>query len=171
MTWWDPFSPQYTSAVRYRRFLQVACSTIAFALPLTSPHADNVAKALVSIFFKLTVGYIPTIILSELGTSFVASLIRDLANLLEIKTDHASLKHPQTIGVVERSHEALKRILKLNTNESWTTWYKYVDLATFIHNTSYNSSIGCTPSSLFHGREQIKPFDLRFRSQSLAQKS
>ena len=79
------------------------------------------------------------------------------------------MKHPQTIGVVERSHVALKRVLKLNTDEKWTTWYRYVDLATFIHNT-YHSSIGCTPISLFHGREPIKPIDLRFRSHELAQK-
>ena len=56
-----------------------------------------------------------------------------------MKLKHDSLKHPQTIGVVERSHSALKRILKLNTDEKWTTWYKYTDLATFIHNTSYHS--------------------------------
>ena len=143
-------------------------SKYLFAIPLTSAHAANVAKALMSIFFQHS--YVPTRILSDLGTSFVANLIHELANLLEIKIDHASLKHPQTIGVVERSHAALKRILKLNTDENWTTWYKYVDLATFIHNTSYHSSIGCTPSSLFHGREPIKPIDLRFRSHALAQK-
>ena len=80
------------------------------------------------------------------------------------------MKHPQTIGVVERSHAALKRVLKLNTDEKWTTWYRYVELATFIHNTSYLSSIGCTPTSLFQGREPIKPIDLRFRSLTLAQK-
>ena len=107
--------------------------------------------------------------MSGLGTSF-AKLLHELTNLLEIKLQHASLKHPQSIGVVERSHSALKRILKLNTDEKWTTWYKYVDLATFILNTSYHSSLGCTPSSLFHGREPIKPIDLRFRSHTLAQK-
>ena len=64
----------------------------------------------------------------------------------------------------------MKRILKLNTDENWTTLYEYVDLATLIYNTSYHSSIGCTPSSLFHDREPIKPIDLRFRSHALAQK-
>ena len=44
------------------------------------------------------------------------------------------------------------------------------DLATFMHNTSYHSSIGCIPSCLFHGREPIKPIDLRLRSHTLAQK-
>ena len=145
-----------------------AFSKYLFAVPLTSAHAGTVAKALVSIFFQHI--YIPTKILSDLGTSFVAELIHELPKLLEIQLEHASLKHPQTIGVVERSHAALKRNLKLNTDEKWTTWYRYVDLATFIHNTSYHSSIGCTPSSLFHGREPIKLIDLRFRSHALAQK-
>ena len=108
--------------------------------------------------------------MSDLGTSFVAKLLHELTDLLEIKMQHASLKHPQTIGLVETSHSALQGILKLNTDEKWTTWHKYVDLATFIHNTSYQSSIGCTPSSIFHGREPIKPCGLRFRSHTLAQK-
>ena len=142
-------------------------SKYLLAVPLTSAHAGTVAKALVSIFFY---SYIPTKILSDFGTSFVAELIHELSKLLEIHLEHASLKHPQTIGVVERSHAAVKRILKLKTDEKWTTWYRYDDLATFIHNTSYHSSIGCTPSSLFHGREPIKPIDLRFRSHALAQK-
>ena len=126
------------------------------------------AKALVSIFFQHS--YIPTTIVTDLGTSFVAKLLREMTELLEIKLKHASLKHSQTIGVVERSHSALKRNLKLNTDEKWTTWYKYTDLATFINNTSYHSSIGCTPSSLFHGHEPMKSIDLRFRSHALALK-
>ena len=142
-------------------------SKYLFAIPLTSAHAGTVAKALVSIFFQHS--YIPTKILSDLGTSFVAELIHELSKLLEIQLEHASLKHPQTIGVVERSHAALKRFLKHNTDEKWRTWYRDVDLASFIHNT-YHSSIGRTPSSFFHGREPIKPIDLRFRSHALAQK-
>ena len=143
----DPFqSPIYKYALSgidvFSKYL--------FAVPLTSAHAGNVAKALVSLFLQHS--YIPTTFLSDLGTSFVAKLQHEFTDLLEIQSQHASLKHPQTIGVVERSHSALTRILKLNTDESWSTWYRYVDLATFIHNTSHHSSIGCTPSSLFHGR-------------------
>ena len=48
-------------------------SKYLFAVPLTSAHAGTVAKALVSIFFQHS--YIPTKILSDLGTSFVAELI------------------------------------------------------------------------------------------------
>ena len=52
--------------------------------------------------------------------------------------------------------------MKLNTEEQWKDWHKYVPLATFIHNTSYHSATNCCHSTLFHGREPIKPLDIRF---------
>ena len=131
-----------------------------FAVHLTNGYAETVARELVKVFFQHS--YIPQTILSDLGTSFTSELMSELASLLEVKLKHALLKHPQTIGAVERSLGPLKRILKLNTEEQWKDWYKYVPLATFIHNTSYHSAINCCPLSLFHGREPIKPLDIKF---------
>ena len=51
--------------------------------------------------------------------------MHELSKLLEVKIRHATLKHAQSVGVVERSHGALKRILKLNTNEQWSNWQLY----------------------------------------------
>ena len=137
-------------------------SKYLFAVPLTTISAPSVAAALASIMFNHS--YIPKKMISDLGTQFVSELFSELIKLLEIKITHASLKHPQTIGVVERSHAALTRILKLNSNDTFTNWHRYVPLATFIHNTSYHTSIGCAPTVLFHGREPMKPLDLRFYS-------
>ena len=131
-----------------------------FAVPLTNRYADTIARELVKVFFQHS--YIPQTILSDLGTNFNSELMSELPSLLEVKLKYASLKHPQTIGAVERSHGPLKRILKLNTEEQWKDWHKYVPLATFIHNTSYHSATNCCPSTLFHGREPIKPLDIRF---------
>ena len=136
-----------------------------FAVPLTNGRADNVARALTTIFFQHS--YMPSKIHSDLGTAFVSELIHELTKMLKICLEHASLKHPQIVGVVERSHSALKRILKLNTNEQWNDWHKYVSLATFIHNTSYHFAIGCSPTVIFHGREPIKPLDVRFGNTTL----
>ena len=133
-----------------------------FAVPLTNVRADTIARELTSNFFRHS--YLPKTILSDLATSFVSELLHELTKLLEIQLEHARLKHPQTVGVVECSHSALKRILKLNTNEQWNDWFEYVELATFIPNTSYHSAIGCSPTVLFHGREPIKPLDLRFNN-------
>ena len=133
-----------------------------FAVPLTNGRSETVARELTSIFFRHS--YLPKTILSDLDTTFVSDLMHELTKLLEIKLEHASLKHPQTVGVVECSHSALKRILKLNTTEQWSDWYKYVQLAAFIHNTSYHFAIGTSPTALFHGREPLKPLDLRFNN-------
>ena len=135
-----------------------------FAVPLTNIRADTIARELMSIFFFFHHSYLPKTIIFDLGTSFVSELLHELTKLLEIQLEHSSLKHPQLVGVVERSHSALKRILKLNTKEQWNDWFKNVQLATFIHNTSYHSAIGCSPTVLFHGREPIKPLDLRFNN-------
>ena len=108
--------------------------------------------------------YIPQGVLSDLGTQFVSDLFHELTQLLKIKVSHASLRHPQTIGVVKRAHADLTRILKLNSNQIFTNWHKYLNLATFIHNTSYHTSIGCAPTVIFHGRDPAKPLDIRFHS-------
>ena len=73
------------------------------------------------------------------------------------------------MGVVECFHSALKRDLQLNTNEQWNDWFKYVQVATFVNNTSYHSAIGCSPTVLFHGREPIEPLNLRFNNTLIEQ--
>ena len=154
-------SPMYTYVLTAADVL----SKYLLAMPLTNCCADNVARALTTIFFQHS--YKPSKILSDLGTAFVSELMHELTKMLEIRLEHASLKHPQTVGVVERSHSALKRILKLNTNEQWNDWHKDVSLASFIYNTSYHFAIGCSPTVLFHGREPIKLLDVRFGNTTL----
>ena len=137
-------------------------SRYLFAVALTKGESDNVAKALISIFLRHA--YIPRMIICDLGTAFTSTLMTALTAQLEVQLKYCTLKHAQSIGLVERSHGPLKHILKLNSNESFTNWHKYLDFAVFIHNTTYNPSIGCTPSDLFHGRPPITPLDLRFQN-------
>ena len=54
----------------------------------------------------------------------------------------------------------------MNTTEQRNDWIKYVQLAAFFHNT-YHFAIGTSPTALFHGREPLKPLDLRFNNSSL----
>ena len=69
-----------------------------------------------------------------------------------IKIDHATVKHAQTIGMVERSHQELKQILKINVSADSPQWDRYVNFAVMAHNTTYHQSLKCTPSEVFHGR-------------------
>ena len=106
-------------------------------------------------------------IIADLGSVFTSDLMHELASLLEIKLRLATLKHAQSVGVVEQSHLSMKRILRLYSNQTGSDWHKWLDIAVFIHNTSYSSAIGCSPTLVFHGREPHKPLDVRFNIKTI----
>ena len=61
----------------------------------------------------------------------------------------------------------LKQYLGIYETKMKCDWHNYVDLAIFVHNTSYRVVIGCTPSFLFHGKQPLTPLELRFNNKLL----
>ena len=84
-----------------------------------------------------------------------------MASVLGITLKHATTKHAQTIGLLERSHASIKRSLKIKTGEQRSLWHIYISIAVLNYNTSYHSSIGCEPSRVFHGRIPYNILDLK----------
>ena len=83
-----------------------------FAQPLTSISAESVAKYRVQWFMRHS--YIPLLIITDQGSQLVSKLLHELANVLEMKLEHATVKHAQKIGVVERSHGPRRRYLRIH---------------------------------------------------------
>ena len=158
----DILGPFPSSPYKYAVTTIDVFTKFLFAVPLTTISALSVATALVPFMFQHS--YIPQEILSDLGTRVVSDLFHELMKLLEIKISDASSKHPQTIGVAERAHAASTRILKIYSKQTFTNWHKYLNLATFTQNTSYQTSIGCARTFIFHGRDPVQPLDVRFYS-------
>ena len=92
----------------------------------------------------------------------VSEVLSELTKLLEVKLKQANLKHPQHLGVVERSHSAHNQILKLKTIQQRNISNESLQLATFLNNRSSRSAISCSPTVLSHGCEPLNPLDLRF---------
>ena len=90
----------------------------------------------------------------------------DATRILGIQLKHATTKHAQTIGILERCHASLKELLKITTGERRTMWHQYVAIATLNYNTSYHSALGCEPSRVFHGRIPYNVLDLKFGKRS-----
>ena len=84
-----------------------------------------------------------------------------MAGVLGITLKHATTKHAQTIGLLERSHTSIKQSLKIERGERRSLRHKYISIAVLNYNTSYHSSIGCEPSRVFHGRIPYIILDLR----------
>ena len=125
-------------------------SRYTFAYPVSNPTAVNTAKVIIDIMTRHS--YLPTLIITDKGSVFVSQVIHEVAEILSINLKHATTKHAQTIGVLERAHATIKTSLKMASGEYRKQWHKYLPIAILNYNTTYHSSIDCEPSRVFHGR-------------------
>ena len=96
--------------------------------------------------------YLPTLIITDKASVFVSHVIHEIAEILGINLKHATTKHAQTIGVLERADATIKTSSKMASGDYRKQWHKYLPIAILNYNTTYHSSIDCEPSRVFHGR-------------------
>ena len=130
-----------------------------FSYPTSNQDAKTVALVIINIMTNHA--YLPTTLISDKGRAFKSHLIKEVAGVLGITLKHATTKHAQTIGPLERSHVSIKQTLKIETGERRSLWHKYVSNAVLNYHTSYHASIGCEPSRVFHGRNPYNILDLK----------
>ena len=134
-------------------------SRYLFAYPTSNPTAPAMAKVLIDIMCKHC--YLPTKIITDKGSVFTSQVMDEVAVVLGVRLKIATTKHAQTIGILERSHASLKTTLKIASGEFRNQWHKYLPLAVLNHNTTYNASIGCEPTRVFHGRVPYNVLDFK----------
>ena len=134
-------------------------SRYLFAYPKSNQDAKTIAKVSINIMTKHA--YLPTTLISDKGTAFMSQVNKEVTGVLGITLKHATTKHAQTIGLLERSHMSIKQALKIETGERRSLWHKYINIAVLNYNTSYHTSIGCEPSRVFHGRIPYNVLDLK----------
>ena len=134
-------------------------SRFLFAYPTSNQDAKTIAKVLINIMTKHV--YIPTTLISDKGTAFMSQVIKEVAGVLGITLKHATTKHAQTNGPLERSHASIKQAFKIETGERRSLWHKYINIAVLNYNTPYHTSIGSETSRVFHGRIPYNILDLK----------
>ena len=140
-----------------------ACDYISrylFAIPLRKPDTKSVVDALLDIFTKHA--YVPKHIITDKSSAFTSQVIAELMDKAGIKVSHATIKHAQTTEMIERSHQRLKQILKINVSADRPQWDRYVNQAVMAHNTTYLQTLKCSPTEVFHGRVPYNALDLKF---------
>ena len=138
-------------------------SRYAFAYPVSNPTAINTEKVIIDIMTRHA--YLPTLIITDKGSVFVSQVIHEIAEILGINLKHATTKHAQTIGVLERAHATITTSLKIASGEYRKQWHKYLPIAILNYSTTYHSSIDCEPSRVFHGRVPHNILDHKLESQ------
>ena len=109
--------PELPPSVGYGKIITAidVFSKYAFAYPVSNPTAVNTAKVIINIITNHA--YLPTVMMTGKGSVFVSIITHKKAIFQGITHSHATAKHAQTIGVLERTHATIKTSLKMYSRE------------------------------------------------------
>lgn len=91
-------------------------------------------------------------ILTDRGTEFMSSVFIKVCELLNIEKLNSTAYHHETIGALVNSHKVLGNFLRIQTNNSYVYWSKWVPYYKFAYNTTVHSATGKTPFELIYGK-------------------
>jgi hypothetical protein len=101
---------------------------------------------------------VPKAITVDNGTQFDAKTFKDFCNQLGMKIHFASVRHPDSNGLVERANGIIMTgIMKLIFNQPRGKWPDELIKVVWSHNTTISRSTGFTPFKLLFGDEAITP--------------
>jgi len=104
---------------------------------------------------------LPESIISDRGPQFMAGLMRELNEMLGIKTKLSTAFYPQTDGQTERMNQELEQYLRMFIDHRQEQWPEWLGTAEFAYNNKAHSG---TKVSLFeanNGRSLRMGFELR----------
>jgi hypothetical protein len=102
---------------------------------------------------------LPRTIVSDRGAQFVARFWEQLQESLGTKLIRSLAYHPQTDGQTERVNQILEDMLRACMIDCGKNWDKYLSLAEFAYNNSYQSSLRMAPFEALYGRRCRTPLN------------
>nr|GEX12457.1 reverse transcriptase domain-containing protein [Tanacetum cinerariifolium] len=103
---------------------------------------------------------IPGEIISDNGKQFADNPFKDWCDKLNITQHFASVKHPQSNGLVERANRSLGKGIKARLGEGNKNWVEELPHILWAHRTMVKSSHGDTPFYLTYGTEAVIPAEI-----------
>lgn len=101
----------------------------------------------------------PETLLTDQGTNFTSALFHEMCNLLDINKIQTTAYHPDSNGIVERSHQTIMAGLNQFTDtdkRNWDVWLPYMSMA---YRSTPHGTTKYSPYYLLHGREMRLPTD------------
>lgn len=135
---------------RYILTLQCELSKFVECYPLKTKESTDLARSFVNNFI-LRYG-IPNCIISDKGTEFLNSTLKETCKILEIKQLSSTAYHHETMGSLENSHKHLNAYLRIQTSKNSGTWSSWLQFWCFSYNNSVHTETRYTPYELVFGK-------------------
>ena len=127
----------------------------AFALP--SVEAPRLAELIVN---EIVARHgAPRTLLSDRGPNFLASIVKEVSKIMNIRRTHTTAYHPQTDGLVERFNGTLAEGLSMYVSTHQKDWDRHLPMILFAYRVSPSATTGESPIYLLYGREPRLPID------------
>jgi transposase InsO family protein len=150
----DIVGPLRESRKGYRYILVISDYAIRFVItiPMKDQKAHTVAKHLVH---KVITKYgAPQNVLTDRGTNFLFTFVKEICILFKIKQMRTTAYHPQTDGLVERFNRTLIDMLTCYVVDE-------TEYVTFAYNTAVQTTLQEGQFFLFFGRLPFFPNDIK----------
>ncbi|GJY98424.1 reverse transcriptase domain-containing protein [Tanacetum coccineum] len=119
-------------------------------------ESDHISVAILQMGFGL-----PGEIISDNEKQFRDNPFKNWCEKLCIQQHFASVKHPQTNGLVERANRSLGEGIKARLGKDNKNWIEEISHVLWEHRTMIKTSNGDTPFSLTYGTEAVIPAEIR----------
>ena len=157
--------PVTSSGNRYLLTIQDRFSRYLKICPIQDISTLTVAKTLINEWIY-QLGLFDTL-LSDQGVQFKSNLFKTISGILGFKRIFSSTYHPQTNGLLERSHRWIKERLNnigieydLDFIGADADWDDYIPNINYQYNHSVHTSHKMTPFQLATGRKALDPLKL-----------
>jgi len=104
---------------------------------------------------------LPESIISDRGLQFTAGLMRELNEILGIKTKLSTAFHPQTDRQTERMNQELEQYLWMFIDHRQEQWPEWLGTAEFTYNNKAHSGTKVSPFEVNNGQSPRMGFELR----------
>jgi len=133
---------------------------IVHFIPITEKtSAEGLARLFRDNVWKLH--RLPESIISDRGPQFATGLIRELNEILEIKSKLSTAFHPQTDGQMERVNQELEQYLRMFINHRQEQWPEWLGTTEFAYNNKMYLSMQMTPFKANYGQDPRMGFEGR----------
>lgn len=121
---------------------------LCFNYPYT---AQSVAQCYLDHVFKLH--GMPVTMTSDRDPVFLSSFWQELFTFQRVQLQRSTTYHPQTDGQSEVLNRTLETYLRCFYSDKPKEWATYISLAEWWYNTTYHSTIKCTPYEVLYGQK------------------
>jgi len=144
-----PLDPPSAQGHKYCLCVVDSCTCWSSVYMLKSLTAKAVCDSSIDLFTHVGV---PKVMISDQGTNFVNSLIREMLSRLRCSPRVNTLGHPEASGKIERFNQTCKNMLSHVVRDHHRQWHKYVPMIVWALRKVPDATTGVWPYMIVYGR-------------------